>query len=57
VKKIEAAGERMMSMRLSDELYKLLVSVSAKMPATTPHAVARLALLKGLQVLDKETKK
>jgi hypothetical protein len=56
VKKIEAAGERMMSMRLTDELYKLLVRVSSKMPATTPHAVARLALLKGLQALDKETK-
>ena len=47
----------MMSMRLTDELYKLLVRVSLKMPATTPHSVARLALLKGLQALDKETKK
>jgi hypothetical protein len=53
-KQIEAAGDYMMTLRLSDELRKMLVRVSAKLPATTPHAVARLALRCGLEDLDRK---
>ena len=47
----------MMSLRLTPALHAMLVRVADKLPATTPHAVARLALRLGLEKLAKGHKK